>query len=179
MLFVHLARRVKKEVLPDMATSSSVSYSLPQGWTPRKVAQLMVKDWLPPFLAEADPRAPRWVLQSVMEPPENGTGPIWEAGISTEEYEERLENSDIAWAIRASVARGRTKGTVLARLHRGNGDPNTVELTIFQGPLPQTLFDNSKVEEYLTKHDATEGIAGLLTELLNEAGLRRREETQH
>ncbi len=153
-----------------MSTSASVEFRLPEGWTLRKVAAMLAREWLPPFLADTGPKAPRWVLQPVVEAPEKGALPLWEAGISTADYEERLDHADLAWAIRANVARGRGKGTILARLRLDAEDRETIHMTIFPAPLPESLFDSTKVDEYLQARD-TEGLEGLLVNLLSAGGI--------
>lgn len=124
-----------------------MAFHLPGGWTLRKVASALVREWLPPFRAEPAAKAARWVVQSVVED-RGGTGvPLWEAGISTSEYEARLDRPDLCWAIRATAGRG--KGTILARLAMSQDQPDTFELECFQTAFPPALFDEAKVQEFL------------------------------
>jgi len=155
-----------------MTTSTAVEFRLPAGWTLRKVAAALAREWLPPFLAETGPKSPRWVLQPVVEAPESGAPPLWQAGISTAEYEERLDHADLAWVIRASVARGRGKGNVLARLRLSQEQPNTFQLTVMQAAVPDTLLDTKRVSEYLGSADAS-GLEGLFVGLLNQEGIEQ------
>lgn len=152
-----------------MTTSASVRFRLLDGWTLRKVATAMAREWLPPILAKTGPKAPRWLLQPVVETPETGETPLWEAGISTEEYEKRLEHADLSWVIRANVARGRGKGSVLARLSGESDDENTIVMTVFPAALPESLFDKALVQEYLDARGA-EGIEALFIGLVADAG---------
>ena len=46
-----------------MSIESTMVYHLPEGWTLRKVASTMVRDWLQPFRAEPSTKASRWVIQ--------------------------------------------------------------------------------------------------------------------
>ncbi len=155
-----------------MTTSTAVEFRLPDGWTLRKVAAALARDLLPPFLAETGPKSPRWVLQPVVETPENGAPPLWQAGISTAEYEERLDHADLAWVIRASVARGRGKGNVLARLRLSPDHPNTFQLTVMQASLPESLLDAQRVSEYLGTR-TVRGLEGLFIGLLNQEGIEQ------
>ena len=152
-----------------MSKSDAMEFQLPEGWTVRRVATSLAREWLTPFLADTGPKAPRWVLQPVVEAPE-GDAPLWEAGITTEEYEKRLDREDLAWAIRASVARGRGKGTVLARLSIKKEEPGKVQVDIFQNPIPDSVFDSAKVDEFLQARGA-QGMGGLMAGLLTNEGL--------
>lgn len=152
-----------------MSTSTATLLHLPEGQTLRKAATALAREWLPEFLAKTGPKAPRWVIQPVVEPPENGTAPLWEAGISTEEYEERLDSTDLAWAIRANIARGRGKGSILARIRLMPEDLHTAELTVFPAALPETLFDSSKLEAFAQEH-GLQGLEGLFVGLLTDNG---------
>lgn len=152
-------------------TTTSVAFRLPDGWTLRKVAADLAREWLQPFLAKSGPKAPRWIIQPVMEPASEGELPLWEAGITTEEYEARLDRADVNWIIRANVARGRGKGSVLARLRPQEGDREVVEMTVFPTALPETLFDAAKVDEYL-QEQGQEGMTGLFVGLLSSEGMQ-------
>lgn len=151
-----------------MSTSDGAVFRLPAGWTLRRVANALARDWLPPYLREAGPRAPRWILQPVVEVPDD-VAPLWEAGISTAEYEERLDSADLTWAIRASVARGRGKGSVLARLSAEAEDPGRIHLSVFPAAVPETLFDTKKVDEYLEGR-GLEGLEALVSGVLRDEG---------
>lgn len=107
----------------------------------------MVREWLPPFRAEPAAKAARWVVQFVMENPDETEAPLWEPGISTEEYEERLDRANLSWAIRATAGRG--KGIILARLVNSSEPPATFQLVCSQGAFPEALFDAEKVAEFL------------------------------
>lgn len=133
----------------------------------RKVASTMVKEWLPHFRAEPRFKAARWVVQSVMENPAGGETPLWEPGISTDEYEERLDRANLAWAVRATA--GRSKGTILARFTADEEQPETFELECCQTSFPEALFDPEKLDEFL-KDQGTTGTAGLFTALLTSHG---------
>lgn len=149
-----------------MSIGTTLTYQLPDGWTLRKVAATMVREWLPPFRAEPPAKAARWVIQSVMEEIQKDQPPLWEAGISTEEYEERLDRAELRWLIRASAGRG--KGTVLARFSPCS-EPGCFELVCGESTLPDNLFDNEKVDQFLKEHE-TEGVPGLFATLLANNG---------
>lgn len=150
-----------------MSIGTTLTYHLPEGWTLRKVASTMVRDWLPPFRAEPPAKAARWVIQSVMEEVDKDQQPLWEPGISTEEYEERLDNADLRWVVRASAGRG--KGQILARFALCGDNPKTFELSCSPTPPPDTLFDQEKIEEYLQDQEG-EGLQGLMAALLTSNG---------
>lgn len=154
-----------------MTRSESMKFRLPNGWTLRKVATALAREWLPPFLADAGPKAPRWVLQPVVEQPDGEALPLWEAGITTEEYEQRLERPDLSWVIRANVARGRGKGTVLARLSVNEDQPETIHMSVMQSPIPESVFDSGKVDEFLQARGA-QGMEGLMAGLLSGEGFQ-------
>jgi hypothetical protein len=147
-----------------------MTFHLPENWTLRKVATALVREWLPPFRAEPAVKAARWVVQSVVEDQGKGEAPLWEAGISTSEYEERLDRADLCWAIRASARRG--KGTILARLAMSKEEPgNTFELVCPPGTLPEALFDTEKLEQYL-KVEGNAGMEELFAALLTGNGFQ-------
>lgn len=150
-----------------MSVSTTLLFRLPEGWTLRKVATAMAKEWLPPFRAEPTFRAARWVVQSVMEETGNGEAPLWEPGISTEEYEARLDRADLSWVIRASAGRG--KGTILARFAMSKGLPDTFQVECLQATFPETLFDAEKLEQFLESQGAA-GAGGLFAALLISNG---------
>lgn len=136
-----------------MSMGTKLSFDLPEDWTLRKVASAMVRDWLPAFRAEPAAKAARWVLQSVVEDPGKGEIPLWEPGISTEEFEARMERFDLAWVIRATAGRG--KGTILARFSQEADRPGAFQMECSQVPLPETLFDKDKVTEFLGEETAS------------------------
>lgn len=147
-----------------MSVGTTMTFRLPKGWTVRKVAGAMAREWLPHFRAEPAAKAARWVVQSVMEESDKTKAPLWEAGISTSEYEERLDQADLSWAIRASAGRG--KGTILARLCLSKEQPETFELESCQTSFPETLFDAEKVDQFLNEQGIQEAdglFSGLLT----------------
>lgn len=148
-----------------MNTGTTLTFHLPEGWTVRKVATAMVREWLPQFRAEPAVKAARWVVQSVMENPDGGEAPLWEPGISTAEYEERLDRANLAWAIRATA--GRSKGTILARLVKS--DENAFQLVSCQTSFPDALFDAAKMDEFLQGQEAA-GDGGLFAALLASHG---------
>ncbi|MFZ5814590.1 MAG: hypothetical protein ACOY93_04750 [Bacillota bacterium] len=128
-----------------MSKETSMTFHLPKGWTLRKVATALVKEWLPPFRAEPAAKAARWVVQPVMESTEASDSPLWEPGISTEEYEERLDRANLSWAIRATAGRG--KGIILARLVSVEDQPDSFQLVGCQPTFPESLFDREKLSE--------------------------------
>lgn len=127
----------------------------------------MVKEWLPEFRAEPRVKAARWVVQSVMETPAGADAPLWEPGISTDEYEERLDRANLSWAVRATA--GRSKGTILARFVADEDQPETFEVECMQTAFPEALFDTEKLDQFL-KDQGTAGTAGLFTALLTSHG---------
>lgn|GEM_PF-1322881 len=144
------------------------TFEMPQGWTHRKVAAALAREWLEPFRPKVVSKSSRWIVQSVMEPPADGK-PLWEPGISTEEYERRLERPDLTWAVRAKA--GRPKGVILARLVLNPEWPNAFDMACSQDPMPETLVDPLKLAEFLETH-GREGIEGLFTGLLLDHGFR-------
>lgn len=150
-----------------MTTGTARSFHLPTGWTLRKVATAIVREWLPPFRVDPAPKAARWVVQSIMEENDKGAPPLWEPGISTQEYEERLDKADLGWAIRASAGRG--KGTILARLALSKEEPETFQVECYQDAFPDTLFDAEKLDEFLKQKGAA-GTEALFDALLTEHG---------
>ncbi len=153
-----------------MAETTSVEVRLREGWTLRKVATALAREWLPPFLAETGPKAPRWILQPVVETPEEDAPPLWEPGISTEEYERRVESPRLAWVIRANVARGRNKGKILARLAYKKPH-ELIDLTVFPVSIAESPFDDGKVQEFLDGQES-DGMEGLFVGLLEGEGFR-------
>jgi len=148
---------------------STLEFRLREGWTLRKVATTLVREWLPPFRAAPGARAARWVVQSVVEAPGGVAEQLWEPGISTREYEERLERPDLCWAIRASSGRGR--GTILARLALKKEQPETLQMLPCQTALPEALFDQEKLEELL-QVEGPPAVADLFAALLTHNGFQ-------
>lgn len=148
-----------------MSLGTTQTFQLPEGWTVRKVANALVKEWLPPFRAEPVAKAARWVLQAVVEVPDGSEAPLWEPGISTAEYEERLDRADLGWAIRASA--GRAKPIILARLAM-SGSPETFQVAP-QSAFPETLLDGARVDQFLSTHGAA-GREDLFATLLADQG---------
>lgn len=144
------------------------TFEMPQGWTHRKVATALAREWLEPFRPAVVAKSARWIVQPVMELPAGGN-PLWEPGISTEEYERRLERPDLTWAVRAKA--GRPKGMILARLVLNPERPNAFDMACSQDPLPETLIDHDKMADFLEAH-GSEGIEGLFTGLLLDHGFR-------
>lgn len=152
-----------------MNNGEPMAFSMPEGWTLRKVATALARDWLLPFRAEPGVKSTRWIVQPIVEEPDDAGGPLWESGISTEEYEERLERPGLRWAIRARTGRG--AGTILARLALKEDDPSTLLLECSQESFPQTLFDGGKLAEFL-KEQGKQGATGLMSGLLIEHGFQ-------
>ncbi|HWI64707.1 MAG TPA: hypothetical protein VNT75_23005 [Symbiobacteriaceae bacterium] len=152
-----------------MNMGTTLTFDLPQGWTLRQVASSLARVWLPPFRAKPVHKGAPWMVQPVMEEPAEAGAPLWEAGITTEEYQERLDRADLQWTIRAKA--GRNKGTVLARLALRPGNPTSFEMVCSQDSFPATLFDDDKLHEFL-KAQGTTGADGLFGGLLVQNGFR-------
>lgn len=133
-----------------MSNGVTSTFHLPKGWTLRKVAASLAQEWLTPYRAAPAMKAARWVVQAVVDP-DKVEEPLWEAGISTSEYEARLNRPDLTWAVRATAGRG--KSTMLARLNMVEDKPDTFEIATYKAPFPETLFDPGKVSEFLEEHD--------------------------
>jgi len=127
----------------------------------------MVREWLQPFRAEQPTRSGRWVIQPVMEEVDEDQPPLWEPGITTEEYERRLDEANLRWCVRATAGRG--KGTILARFTLCDDRPDSFVITYPSDPVPDSLFDAEKVEAYLGDR-APEGLQALFDALLAENG---------
>ena len=151
-----------------MNVGTTLAFDLPQGWTLRKVATSLVRVWLPPFRSERVGKTPPWSVQPVLED-SAGTAPLWEPGISTEAYEERLDRDGVCWAIRARAGKGH--GTILARLAMSEGQPTTFELVCTRDSFPETLFDAEKLANFLDTQGA-DGAEGLFAGLLAENGFK-------
>lgn len=157
-----------------MSTGATQKFHMPRGWTLRRVVTTLVQEWLPPFRAEPAQKGARWVVQSVMEEAEKGGAPLWEPGISTAEYEERLDRTVRSWAIRATAGRG--KGTVLARFAIAPEQPGLLEFTGSPTPMPETLFDAGKVGELLQGQEPAGG-EDIFTALLAQHGFKPAEDS--
>lgn len=141
----------------------------PEGWSLRRTAAALAREWLPPFRPDPEPKNGGWSLQPVVEPPADGR-PLWEAGIPTEEYERRLEAPDLTWSVRARS--GRVGGILLARLTPVEGRPEAFRLACTRERLPAGLFDPDK----LTPLVDAQGLGGaeeLITGLLLAHGFQR------
>jgi len=130
-----------------MSTGTTLQFHLNEGWTLRKVATALVREWLPPFRAVPEEKGNRWVVDRVVEAPGGPKADLWERGISTPDYEARLDSPDVCWSIRARNRRG--KGIILAHLAMSNDQPETVTMLVSLNPFPEALFDTEKMEELL------------------------------
>lgn len=152
------------------------TFELPQDWTIRQVAHQLAREWLahlrPEVVAKAVRWNDRWAIQPIVEPPANSE-PLWEAGISTEEYEHRLDHPDVAWTIQARA--GRPKFTancmVLAHLSMSSKQPMAFDLVSFQVALPEPLIDPDKLAAYLAAHGDAQADE-LIPSLLIDRGFR-------
>lgn len=154
-----------------MSIGATQTFRLPDGWTLRQVATAMVRTWLPPLQAEPLVKKARWVVQSVMEDVSNEGAPIWEPGISTAEYEERLDREGLSWKIRATFGRVRSnKGAILARFSMGKHQRATFQLESAPDALPESLLNSEKVEQFLDEHGV--GREQLFAALLMSNGCR-------
>lgn len=150
-----------------MSNGTPMTFRLPEGWTVRKVATALVREWLAPFRAERVFKAARWVVQPVVETPESDA-PLWEPGISTADYEERMDRADLTWAIRASSGRG--KGIILARLSMSKEQPFAFDMVCCREGFPETLFDHAKLEHFLPGN--TPSVEELFSALLTNHGFQ-------
>lgn len=146
------------------------TFELPQGWTLRKVAASLAREWLAPFRPQVVVKSARWAVQPIVEKPANGQ-PLWEVGISTAEYEHRLERPDLNWSVQARLqARaGQPRGMVLARLIMNPSRPMTFDMACSQDELPATLIDPDKLAAFLEAHGIA-GAEGLFASLLIQNG---------
>lgn len=152
-----------------MNMGTPLTFDLPQGWTLRKVATALAREWLPPFRSVPAVKGPPWMVQPIMEESVHAGGPLWEPGISTEEYEERLDQAGLSWSIRAKS--GRSKGTILARLAISESRPETFEMVCCQDSFPDTLFDADKLAHFL-ETSRRAGADGLFAGLLLKNGFQ-------
>lgn len=153
-----------------MNAGATLLFRMPPGRTLREAVTTVVQEWLPPFRAEPAVKAARWVVQAVMEGSGEGGTSLWEPGISTAEYESRVDQSILRWAIRATAGRG--KGTILARFATDRDQPGVVQLIESGNSLPETLFDPEKVEAFL-RSQGEAGADGLFATLLAQHGFQR------
>ncbi|MDF2630792.1 MAG: hypothetical protein K0R39_4623 [Symbiobacteriaceae bacterium] len=152
-----------------MNNTAARTFGLPQGWTLRQVATALARQWLPPFRAIPVAKGAPWMVQPIVEESVASGGPLWEPGISTEEFEARMNRIDLNWAIRAKAGRG--KGTILARLAMSAEHPAAFQLTCSQESIPASLFDADKLARF-TEEQGGEGADGLFGGLLVENGFR-------
>lgn len=153
-----------------MNMGTTLAFTMPEGWTLRKVASSLARVWLPPFRAVPAVKGAPWMVQPIVEESGTAGAPLWEPGISTEEYEERLDRSGLGWAIRAKA--GRNKGTILARLAMCEERPSTFLMECSLDSFPDTLFDAHKLAQFLDA-EGTPGAEGLLSGLLIENGFQQ------
>ncbi|HLO04800.1 MAG TPA: hypothetical protein VK191_16965 [Symbiobacteriaceae bacterium] len=110
------------------------------------------------------------MVQPIMEETDESEGPLWEAGIATEEYERRLDRPGLNWAVRAKSKHGRTsKAMILARFTLKEDQPSVFEMVCTNEALPESLFDAEKLTEFLANQGAP-GAEGLFVGLLKENG---------
>jgi hypothetical protein len=158
------------DILMNMGTT--LAFNLPNGWTLRKVATALAREWLPPFRAVPVEKGASWLVQPIMEETDESEGPLWEPGISTVEYERRLDRPGLGWAVRAKSNRGKTsKAMILARFTMRADQPDRFEMVCAQDSLPDTLFDAEKLGQFLANHSKT-GADGLFAGLLIEHGFQ-------
>lgn len=151
-------------------------FELLPDWTIRQVAHQLAREWLAEFRPEVEARSvrwsDRWTIQPIVEPPA-GSEPLWEAGISTEEYERRLDHPDVVWSIQARAGRPRAAARclVLARLSISPKQPMAFDLVSPQVALPAPLIDPDKLAAYLKAHDGAPADQ-LIPSLLIDRGFR-------
>jgi hypothetical protein len=132
-------------------------FELPEGWTIRKVVVALAREWLPPLRPEAVVKSgrwhDRWTVQPIVEVPANAQ-PLWEPGISTAAYEDRLERPDLVWTVQARTGRTRSmpNSIVLVRLSVDPNRPRAFDMVCSAGDLPETLLDPDKVAAFLKEH---------------------------
>lgn len=116
------------------------------------------------------------MVQPIMEETDASEGPLWEAGISTEEYERRLDRPGLNWAVRAKSKHGRTSKTIiLAHFTLREEQPSIFEMVCTTEAMPESLFDTQKLGEFLADQDAP-GAEALFVALLKEHGFTREAE---
>ncbi|MFZ5814575.1 MAG: hypothetical protein ACOY93_04675 [Bacillota bacterium] len=83
------------------------------------------------------------MLQPIVRELGQAVAPLWEPGISTEEYEKRLDRSGLSWSVRAKA--GRNHGSILARLTMNEDQAMTFDMECSQDSFPESLFDAEKL----------------------------------
>ncbi|MFZ5824520.1 MAG: hypothetical protein ACOY94_09350 [Bacillota bacterium] len=152
-----------------MNMGTTLRFDMPQGWTLRKVATALAREWLPPFRAIPGVKRAPWLLQPVVGEQDETAAPLWEPGITTEEYEKRLDRSGLSWSIRAKA--GRSHGSILARLTVSADRARTLEMVCSTDTLPETLFDAEKLARFMDP-DSGDQADALFRRLLIENGFR-------
>lgn len=151
-----------------MNMGTTLTFDMPQGWTLRKVATALAREWLPPFRAVPAVKKAPWMVQPIVSEQDEAVAHLWERGITTEEYEKRLDRSVLSWSIRAKA--GRSHGSILARLTVSEDQPMTFDLVCSQDPFPESLFDTDKLARFM---DGSGGHPdGLFAGLLIENGFQ-------
>lgn len=156
------------DATPFMNIGATQTFELPEGWTLRRVATALAREWLAPFRPTVVAKSARWIVQPVVEEPADGQ-PLWEEGISTAEYEHRLERPDLTWSIRAKS--GRLQSVVLARLTLNQNRPMAFDMVCAQDALPETLIDPDQLATFLEAHGLSR-TESLLVGLLTDHGFR-------
>jgi hypothetical protein len=134
------------------------------------VVAALVYEWLPPLQADYTVKKARWVVQSVIEDTRENPEPLWSPGISTADYEARLDAAGLTWVVRATWGRGRShRGTILARFSMCPDDPSAFQMEVAPAAVPETLFEATQVEEFLARHGASH--ESLFTALLRSRGV--------
>ena len=151
-----------------MITSSPLQVHLREGWTLRQLVTALVREWLPPLRAAPESKRIRWLVQRIVEAPGGPEAQLWEPGISTREYEARLDRLDVCWSIQARIGRG--KGVILAHLAMSSDRPDTVTMLLCLDPFPEALFDAEKLEQFLKVPGSSETAAELFATLLTKHG---------
>lgn len=152
-----------------MTIGPKQTFELPEGWTLRKVVTALAREWLTPLRPEVVPKSVRWVVQPIVEEPADGQ-PLWEEGISTAEYEHRMERPDLVWSVQARS--GRSRGIILARMTMHSNRPMAFDMVCSQDALPETLVAPDKLAAFLEEHGLA-GAEGLFTGLLTDHGCGR------
>jgi len=150
-----------------MITSTPLQFHLREGWTLRQLVTTLVREWLPPFRAVPESKRMRWAVQPIVEPPGGPEAQLWERGISTREYEARLDHREVCWQVRAR--NGRAKGIILAHLAMSSDEPQTVTMLLCPDPFPEELFDAEKMEQDLNVPGSV-GAGELFSILLTQHG---------
>lgn len=153
---------------PVLNTAATQTFEMPQGWTVRKVATALAREWLAPLRPDVVVKSAKWIVQPVVAEPADGL-PLWEEGISTADYEQRMERSDLSWSVQARA--GRNKSLLLARLNINPNRPMTFDLVCPRDAVPETLIDPAKLAPFLAAHGGA-GVEGLFAGLLLDHGFR-------